>query len=136
MSIPAKPAIIILITIATAITPPRAELLNHAQESPPIINAIIIPLSKAIENSLRTILFAFVVVRSRVASARTVTVMVWVPALPPIEATIGINTAKATICSIVASNRAIIMDANMAVAKLITNQMTRFFDASMTLSVI
>ena len=38
--------------------------------------------------------------RSRVASARTATVMVCVPALPPIEATIGIRTASATIfCS-------------------------------------
>ena len=39
---------------------------------------------------------------SRVASARTVTVMVCVPALPPIEATIGISTASATICWMVA----------------------------------
>ena len=37
-------------------------------------------------------------------SIRTVTVMVWVPALPPIEATIGISTASETICSMVASN--------------------------------
>ena len=37
---------------------------------------------------------------SRVASARTVTVMVWVPALPPMLATIGISTASATILAI------------------------------------
>ena len=39
------------------------------------------------------------------ASARTETAMVCVPALPPIEATIGISTASATICSIAAPNR-------------------------------
>ena len=38
---------------------------------------------------------------SLVASARTVTVMVCDPALPPMPATIGISTASATICSIV-----------------------------------
>ena len=43
---------------------------------------------------------------SRVASARTATVMVWVPALPPIEATTGISTASATMCSIAPSNSA------------------------------
>ena len=41
----------------------------------------------------------------RVARARTATVMVCVPALPPMEATIGISTASATMLSIVASNR-------------------------------
>ena len=41
---------------------------------------------------------------SRVASARTATVMVWVPALPPMLATIGISTASATIFSIDPSN--------------------------------
>ena len=35
------------------------------------------------------------------ASARTATVRVWVPALPPIEATIGISTARATTFSMV-----------------------------------
>ena len=38
----------------------------------------------------------------RVAKARTATVMVWVPAFPPMLATIGISTASATICWIVA----------------------------------
>jgi hypothetical protein len=62
---------------------------------------------------------------SRVASARTVTVMVCVPALPPIEATIGISTASATICSMVASNRLITQEARMAVARLISSQLKR-----------
>ena len=47
---------------------------------------------------------AFADVKSFVASARTATVKVCVPALPPIEATIGIKTARATIASIVDEN--------------------------------
>ena len=57
--------------------------------------------------------------------ARTATVMVWVPALPPIEATIGISTASATICWIVASNKAITQEARMAVARLTSSQPKR-----------
>ncbi len=53
--------------------------------------------------------------RSRVASARTATVIVWVPALPPIEATIGIRTASATIFSIEPSKRRITLEAMSAV---------------------
>ena len=44
-----------------------------------------------------------------VARARTVTVIVWVPALPPIDATIGIKTANATICWMVASNSVLLI---------------------------
>ena len=50
--------------------------------------------------SFKTIFIAFDGVNSLTAKARTATVNVCVPALPPIEATIGIKTAKATTCSI------------------------------------
>ena len=63
--------------------------------------------------------------RSFIASARTVTVMVWLPALPPIEATIGISTASATICSMVASNRPITEAASSAVNRLKRSQVKR-----------
>ena len=46
-----------------------------------------------------------VTVRSFVASVLTVTAKVCMPALPPIDATIGIKKAKTTICSIVAPNK-------------------------------
>ncbi len=69
-----------------------------------------------------------------VASARTVTVMVCVPALPPIDATIGISTASATICSIVASNSLMTNEARTAVPRLTTSQGTRLCDVWMTLS--
>ena len=51
--------------------------------------------------SRRTTRMAFEVVKSRVASARTATVSDCVPALPPIEATIGISAANATMVEMV-----------------------------------
>ena len=55
---------------------------------------------------------------SFVASARTATVIVCVPALPPIEATIGISTASATMLWIVASNRLMTAEARIAVEQV------------------
>ena len=55
---------------------------------------------------------------SRVAMARMVTVIAWMPALPLIEATIGIRIASATICSIVAPKRPITAAAKNAVTTL------------------
>ena len=46
-------------------------------------------------------------------------VSVWVPAFPPIEATIGIKIAKATISCIVPSNIEITIEASIAVNKFI-----------------
>ena len=62
---------------------------------------------------------------SWVASARTATVMVCVAALPPIEATIGISTASATICSMVASNSLMTEDASSAVPRLMNSHRKR-----------
>ena len=60
-----------------------------------------------------------------VASARTVTASVWVPALPPIEATIGIKIASATMVSIAAPNWAMMKLATIAVPRLAMSQRTR-----------
>ena len=62
---------------------------------------------------------------SRVASARTATVMVWVAALPPWLATIGASTASATIFSSWPSNRPSTEDARNAVARLTSSQLKR-----------
>ena len=51
--------------------------------------------------------------------------MVCVPALPPMDATIGMSTASATICSMVASNRLITQEARIAVPRLTNSQMKR-----------
>ena len=62
---------------------------------------------------------------SRVASARTVTVMTWTPALPPIAATIGIRTASATVCWIVSWNCEMTVAAIMVLISVTTSQRTR-----------
>ena len=61
-----------------------------------------------------------------VASARTATAMVCVPAWPPIEAAMGMRMASATICSIAPSNSAITVEASMAVNRFATSQRTRW----------
>ena len=95
-SIPAIPATSRLTTIAAAITPPSAALPYQPQTTAPMITAKAHPLASPTMVSRATTRIALVAVRSRVARARTATVRVWVPALPPIEATIGISTASAT----------------------------------------
>ena len=62
---------------------------------------------------------------SRVASARTATVMVWVAALPPWLATIGASTASATIFCSSPSNRPSTEEARKAVARLTSSQLNR-----------
>ncbi len=67
--------------------------------------------------SRRSTLSALARVRSRVASARTATVIDCVPALPPMLATIGISTASAVTAAITPSNCAITRDARIAVTR-------------------
>ena len=83
------------------------------------------PLASPTAPSLPTRRIALAGVTSLVASARTVTVSVWVPALPPIEATIGMSTASATICSMVASNCQMTVEATIAVPRLTRSQAKR-----------
>ena len=64
---------------------------------------------------------------SFVANNLTVIANVWVAAFPPIEATIGINIAKATTFSIFPSNNPITCEAITAVNKFINNQINLFF---------
>ena len=60
-----------------------------------------------------------------IASARTVTAMVCVPALPPILATTGMRIASATSFSIAAPKAAITRLATSAVPRFATSQRTR-----------
>ena len=73
---------------------------------------------------------------SFVAKALMVTAKVCIPAFPPIEATIGIKKARATICSIVAPNLLITHVASSAVNKLSNNQLNLLLVFCKTLSVI
>ena len=68
---------------------------------------------------------ALAAVSSPMASARTATVTVWVPALPPIEATIGISTASATIFSMAPSNWPITREAITAVTRFTVSHTPR-----------
>ena len=68
---------------------------------------------------------ALAAVSSPIASARTATVTVCVPALPPIDATIGISTASATIFSIAPSNWPITSEAITAVNRFTASHSPR-----------
>ena len=85
-----------------------------------LITAKITPFRIPIENSLKTFDEKLFLVKSLVAIVRTVTANVCIPAFPPIEATIGIKNANATISSIVAPNLLITQVANKAVKRLKT----------------
>ena len=75
-------------------------------------------------------------VRSLVAIVRTVTANVCIPALPPIEATIGIKNANTTICSIVAPNKLIHQVAKKAVNRFSRSQLNLLLVLVITPSVI
>ena len=67
----------------------------------------------------------FAAPRLRVASARTVTVSACVPALPPIDATIGISTASATKARMVSVNCEITVAARIAAQRFTASQTNR-----------
>ena len=92
--------------------------LNQNAATTPRIIANASPLNRPTSSSRRTIRRALALDSSRVASARTVTVMVWVPALPPMLATIGISTASATIFAIEPSKWLMTQAETSAVSRL------------------
>ena len=59
-------------------------------------------------------------------------VMVWLPELPPMPATIGISAASATSCAIEPSNTPITREAMNAVTRLIASHAQRFLKLSST----
>ena len=88
-----------------------------------IISLEIFLSSLIIINSFVTTLLKFPDESSFVANALIVTARVCIPAFPPIDATIGIKNANATICSIVAPNILITHVAIKAVNKFSNNQL-------------
>ena len=101
-----------------------------------ITNAQISPLMIETKISRRT---SQISVRSLIwpiAIARISTVRLCVPAIPPMEATIGINTAKATTFSISSWKNPITIDAKIAVSKLSSNQLNLLLVFFKTPSVI
>ena len=104
-NIPNKPATIIFNIIETAISIDNLNSLNQSCTIAPVIIAKIIPFKIPIMNSLVTIFPKFPEDNSFVAKALIVTAKVCIPALPPIEATMGIKTANKTISLIASSKR-------------------------------
>ena len=136
IKIPNSPATIIFNTIEAAIIIERSICLNHSWTITAVIIAKIIPFNTPIKNSLVIILFILLLDNSLVAIALIVTANVCIPALPPIEATIGIRKAKATTFSISAPKILITHDANNAVARLTNNQLNLLLVFTNTVSVI
>ena len=118
--------------MAMAMTAPSKGLWNHTQATNPVIVAKRMPFRAPTRISLPITLKPLARVRSLVASARTATVIVWVPALPPIEATMGMRTARATISRIVPSKMPMTMDAITAVPRLMKSHQKRLRVVSIT----
>ncbi len=112
-------------TMARPITSPSPGTLNHATAAMPVMTAKATPLTRPARTSRAMMRAALALDNSRVASARTATVMVCVAALPPWLATIGARTASATIFSSCPSNRPSTEDARNAVARLTSSQLKR-----------
>ena len=106
-----------LMIIATPITPPSTGEPNHSRASAPMTTAKQTPLISPTDSSRRMMRQTLLEVRSLVARERTATVSACVPALPPIEATIGISTASATTVASTSSNCAMTNEASTAVAR-------------------
>ena len=109
--------------IDTKISIDKLISLNQTCTITLVIIANIMPFKIPIINSFETIFAKLLEVNSFVAMALTVTAKVCIPALPPIDATIGIKNAKATICSIVAPNLLITQVDSKAVNKFNNNQL-------------
>ena len=114
---PASPATTMVTIIAIAMTTPMEISPDHAQAMTPNRPAKSIPLKTPTKISLESTRQALALVNSFIANARTATVSVCVPALPPIDAAMGIRTARMTICWMVASKRPITADASSAVRR-------------------
>ena len=110
--------------------------LNHSWTIKELIIANIIPFNTPILNSFNMFWLKLFFVKSLVASVLTVTANVCMPALPPIEATIGIKNASTTICSIVAPNKLMHHVAKNAVNKFNSSQLNLLYVFLKTPSVI
>ena len=124
-STPARPATTMLVSIAAAITLPSAPMPSTSVTPMPISTAMVRPFISATRISRHTARQWLEPVSWLVAMARTVTASVWVPALPPTPATIGISAARIASRSIESSKKRMTVDATSAVSRLAASQRTR-----------
>ncbi len=119
--------------MAVPMTAPMRQSWNQNPAARPISGARMKPLARPTAISRQKVRRAFDALSSRVARARTVTVRACVPALPPMAETMGISTARATICWMVPSNRAMTLAPRTAVNRLMPSHGTRPRTISSTL---
>src|SRR5690606_19781509 len=117
-STPASAAEQKLSTSAAAITADSAHEPNHSNATAPTSRPISRPLISATRSSFHSRIEALLGPTWPRARPRTIRVSTWTAALPPMPATIGISTARATIFSMVASNWPITAAARNAVSRL------------------
>ena len=118
--------------MAATITSPMPTLRYSSHEITPITLPQIMPLISATPISLRNSRQACNLEICVLAMARTIMVMVWLPELPPMPATIGMSAASATIWEMEDSNAPMTRLATRAVNKLTASQIQRFFTESHT----
>ena len=107
------------------ITQPIPRLPNQRIATPATRTAQSNPLSVPIPSSLPNSTLRLPVSTCPSASPRITRVRVWLPAIPPMLATTGINTASATICSSAPWNCPITDAARKAVIRLQPSQTER-----------
>src|SRR5260221_235119 len=95
MKIPASAATTRFRSIASAITPPSATLRERNQAATPSTPPQRTPFKALIPSSFMSRRRALWVLTCPSASARTMSVVVWLPELPPMPATIGMRAASA-----------------------------------------
>ena len=118
--------------MASVITPPSCGSSYSHQVMAPIIPPHTRPLIRAtpISRRIRKVKLPGWICCS--AIARTIMVIVWLPVLPPIPATIGISEASATSCEMVCSKPSMTLEAINAVHRLTASHAQRVFTALLT----
>ena len=132
MMTPAQAASSRLRAIAPVITRPSETLPYSHHASTPSSPPQAMPLNRATPSSFFSKRFMAEGSTWPMAIARTIIVVVWLPELPPMPATMGISAASATSFSIEPSNRPITREATKAVTRFTASQAQRFFTESHT----
>ena len=111
--------------MAAPITPPIGHSPNQATASSATTTAHSSPFNKAMPISLASSARALLPSTWPSAMPRITSVRVWLPAMPPMLATMGISTASATTRSSVVWNRPITHAARKAVTRLMPSHTAR-----------
>ena len=122
---PETAAIIRFMAMARPMITPRETSLNQSTAITDTTQAQISPLRIPMAPSLNINDRAFALLRCPRANPRIEMVRVWLPAIPPMLATMGMSTARATNCLMVSSKRPITHEARRAVSRFIPSQTAR-----------